>query len=368
MKNLYIYKIVSSKVSMTKQQVTTNKILTNVVTFAILAIEVALLAVWQGVEKSFIPETIIVHEYILQQCVTANPQAKGTETGLYVLNALILIATFTVSYLNRNVNPIYNESSFLMFFSILLCLMAFLILGLEVDETLVIKQCACLWIVGVSVPLFLLGPKYLEFVMEADVSKLKVGQTSVSLVNTNMTKGGKSRKSGRGDRQSQTQSVTISSVPVVKSTYKKAWISLDLVYRAVFNKNEFLWPRWRALKGITIASYHKKIWIMCSVRQGMECFPLLENTTFEAVESVVIIKTDYVRESSEKRAYNGYRFQAEFKKPEEAQQFIQSIKTEIKNMEVDEKKAANQLEAGGNLHRAESVRESVLAEQKPLLS
>ncbi|KAJ3017302.1 UNVERIFIED_CONTAM: hypothetical protein HDU68_011758 [Siphonaria sp. JEL0065] len=365
MKNLYIYKIVSSKISMTKQQVTTNKILTNVVTAVILAIEVALLAVWHGVEKSFIPQTITVHEYILQQCVTGNPQAKGTETGLYVVNSFILIAMFTMAYLNRNVNPIYNESSFLMFFSILLCLMAFLILGLEVDETLVIKQCACLWIVGVSVPLFLLGPKYLEFLLEADVSKLKVGKTSVSLVNTSTTKATKSaRKAGR---QSQTQSITISSVPVVKSIYKKAWINIDLVYRAVYNQNELLWPTWRSLRGVSIASYHQKVWIMCSVRQGMECFPLLENTTFEAIGTVVTIKTDYIKASAEKKAYNGYRFHAEFKKLEEAQLFIQSIKSEIKNFEADEKKA-NQLEPVVNLHRNESARESALAEQKPLLS
>ncbi|KAI9339024.1 periplasmic binding protein-like I [Obelidium mucronatum] len=346
MKNYYIYRICSAKVSMTKQQVTANKIISHGVNLAVLAIQLVLLGVWTNTNKSFVPKEILVHEYILQVCtINQRHSTQNPAAGLYVLNAGMVAVMAIMAYLNRNVNPIYNECSFLLFLFILIVLLAFLILGLEMDETLVLKQCVCLFILGTAVPLFLLGPKYLEIMQESDLSKLKVTTSRVSLSFIGKSSKPKKQRPSRINEQSQTQSATVNTghTPGKNSGmgFRKSWISIDFVFRAVFTQKSkvLLLPRWKKLKGITVCTFQQKVWLMCTSINEIQCFPLLKATTFESTGSIVVIHTIPVTSKDEKVHYDGFFFEAEFKNEEEAKQFIVNIRAELTKLESEEKGA-----------------------------
>ncbi|ORY38214.1 hypothetical protein BCR33DRAFT_434697 [Rhizoclosmatium globosum] len=148
-KNFYVYKVCSASTSLNKQAVKRLKYAT--VSFYVVCffVEVVILACWTVGGVKPVPRQVTFHEFTVMTC----SPVKGSEAvAMYAFNSLILVALLSVAVMTRNISPEYSETSFLVLLAFGLLLVALLIIGLDADSHVVIKQAVCLWAASLLVP------------------------------------------------------------------------------------------------------------------------------------------------------------------------------------------------------------------------
>ena len=165
-----MYKVCSASTSLTKEAVKRLKYAT--VSFYVVCyfVEVVILACWTVAGVKPVPRQVTFHEFTVMTC----SPVKGSEAvAMYAFNGLILVALLSVAVMTRNISPEYSETSFLVLLAFGLLLVALLIIGLDADSHVVIKQAVCLWAASLLVPVLLVGPVMLEVLKESSLSNLR---------------------------------------------------------------------------------------------------------------------------------------------------------------------------------------------------
>ncbi|KAI9333425.1 periplasmic binding protein-like I [Obelidium mucronatum] len=329
-KNIYIWRIFSWKTAQAKGYVGKLAWSLFIASVALSVIQMILLGLWMKEENYQVEGIIYDGTKLVFECrLIHNSHIVDI---LSAFNALIIFSPAIASFITKDVSVQYSESSLLVLKSLVLLLLALVATQMGFDENTLLKECICIWIAALFIPVVQVGSKALEVISEtgllSTLSSFRKSQTGGAKnggVTSHNSMNSLKNQHVKGSLQ------VLSPKPNVRKIQTASYLTnmaANMSYRTKGYSSIWWSLPWKATKNATVCTFRRKSWmIIRSIGDEVNAYVL------EFAELIVKDRIVYVlvppSNGKGKHAFGGYQIMCEFGTEKEAQSFASDLRSTL---------------------------------------
>ncbi|KAI9330945.1 periplasmic binding protein-like I [Obelidium mucronatum] len=318
-------------------------------TGVVVVCQMVYLILWQ-MQQDFLPKQYYIDNRFIFECTTSTNQSQPIISLIIAHNITLILAVFAAAYLTKDLNPKYNECSFLIVFGVVSVILGALCLQLEVTLSYPLQQSICVFIVAVTPPLVLVFPKSVVWVwgrlegvgvvpMGAQTKSSGGGggnggnNAAVKYIKSLKEKTGFTGSSASASYDATRIGVISENVQLYQPPLRTLCdpINIRTTYKTQ-NRIHLLGTtvsipiidsKWKTLQSISICQSREKVWLMLRSEEETECFAIIPEKTVAFLDNGTNVR--FALDDWGRVYDGGYQVVFEFEVEREGQEFLRVI-------------------------------------------